>query len=1189
MIPSTNTKLLVGEDWTKIYQSFRNADFKSYDFETLKRTMISYLQETYPEDFNDFIDSSEYIALIDLIAYLGQNLSFRIDLNARENFLETAQRRDSILRLAQLISYRPKRNVPAFGFLKITAISTTDSVIDSNGTNLANTTVGWNDSTNSNWYQQFINIMNSSMSSSFGNPADRQTLNGVSTEQYYFNNSTPDVPLFTFNKNIDGVAMGFEVVPCTFNNKTYIQESPPKPGSSFSFVYKNDNQGPGSANTGFFTMFKQGSMSLVSFSLDNPVPNEIVGINTPDINDTDVWLWQLNTNGNYSTLWTDVPTINNNNNVIYNSLNKDLRTIYAITPRENDQIDLNFADGVFGDLPKGNFKLFYRQSNGQSYVIKSEQMSGVIIQLPYTNALGQSHTLQLTLSLQYTVNNSSGPESNASIQSKAPQNYYLQNRMITGEDYNIAPLSAGTDILKIKSVNRISSGLSKYFDLTDVSGSYSSTNIFATDGILYQETSELYFEFEFTTKNQVLAVIKNSLAPVVELPSLRSFYFNNFDNISLSALLLSWVEVNKTPGQSRGYFKTVENPVSVGDYSNSNLRYIMPGALVKFIPITGKYFDSNNNLVSIPSSGIVPEGGKDYIWTSVYQVIGDGSNSGAGKLADDTGPIIFASRVPTGAVPVEVVPKFVQILDYSIVTEIANLCMGQRNFGLTISASTRKWEIILNSNLNLINDFNLSSQGNVEDSGLDSSWLVVFVWTGKNYKVRYRTLDYIFESASETSFHIDNTSLNYDFSKNTIVKDKIVILGTNAQPQTTRAWLSGQGSPVTLVIGNNGDYYINTNSQSNNVYRKISNVWLQGNSFTTNLSSDYTWQIDGPVIEEDGYVEPKKIKVSFYTYNNTGHIENPQSFTSIVNPDYIDPVTNFKNNFVYFKRSADGLRYTLIDSIVPFDTEADFFTYKLTTLDTTNALNDGDLFYFYNPRLNVVKYWSSVLQQLVYTDQYFARVGRSGLKFQYMHNSSAGRRIDPSKSNIMDIYVLTTGYDNAIRSWLLGNLPSEPLTPTSYELEENYASYLEPIKAISDEIVFHSVKYKILFGSNAPISLQAKFKAVKNLKVPTTDNELKTKILTAITEFFALENWEFGQTFYFSELSTYVMNLLSPNITNFIITPKSVGSFGSLYEIACQSNEIFISSATVADIEIIDAITASQLKSVSTIVTSSGT
>jgi len=88
MIPATNNKIIVGEDWKKVYQSFKNADFKSYDFDTIRRTMIQYLQENYPEDFNDFIDSSEYIALIDIIAYLGQNLSFRIDLNARKRIIK---------------------------------------------------------------------------------------------------------------------------------------------------------------------------------------------------------------------------------------------------------------------------------------------------------------------------------------------------------------------------------------------------------------------------------------------------------------------------------------------------------------------------------------------------------------------------------------------------------------------------------------------------------------------------------------------------------------------------------------------------------------------------------------------------------------------------------------------------------------------------------------------------------------------------------------------------------------------------------------------------------------------------------------------------------------------------------------------------------------------------------------------
>ena len=112
------------EDWKVLYQSFINADFESYDFETLRKSMIDYLQLYYPEDFNDYIESSEFIALLDLIAYVGQNISYRVDLNARENFLATAERRESILRLARLVSYNAKRNVNASGLLKLQSIVT---------------------------------------------------------------------------------------------------------------------------------------------------------------------------------------------------------------------------------------------------------------------------------------------------------------------------------------------------------------------------------------------------------------------------------------------------------------------------------------------------------------------------------------------------------------------------------------------------------------------------------------------------------------------------------------------------------------------------------------------------------------------------------------------------------------------------------------------------------------------------------------------------------------------------------------------------------------------------------------------------------------------------------------------------------------------------------------------------------
>ena len=65
------------------------------------------------------MESSEFIAIIELIAYLGTSLAFRTDLNSRENFIDTAERRESIIRLAQMVNYVPRRNIPASGLFKI--------------------------------------------------------------------------------------------------------------------------------------------------------------------------------------------------------------------------------------------------------------------------------------------------------------------------------------------------------------------------------------------------------------------------------------------------------------------------------------------------------------------------------------------------------------------------------------------------------------------------------------------------------------------------------------------------------------------------------------------------------------------------------------------------------------------------------------------------------------------------------------------------------------------------------------------------------------------------------------------------------------------------------------------------------------------------------------------------------------
>ena len=268
-ITTRQTNLLVNQNWTRVYQTFKQADFQSYDFETLRKSMIDYLRTYYPEDFNDFTESSEYIALIDLIAFLGQSLAFRTDLNARENFFDTAERRDSILKLARLISYNPKRNTSASGYLKIDNVSTTENVFDSNGLNLSNISIAWNDTANPDWQEQITTILNASLvnNQAIGKPGNTQSISGVKAEEYSINIAPGVIPRYGFNAIVENNSMRFEAVSATSSGETYIYEPNPIPTGKFNILYRNDNLGNNSNNTGYFLYFK----ILISFIQSYPL------------------------------------------------------------------------------------------------------------------------------------------------------------------------------------------------------------------------------------------------------------------------------------------------------------------------------------------------------------------------------------------------------------------------------------------------------------------------------------------------------------------------------------------------------------------------------------------------------------------------------------------------------------------------------------------------------------------------------------------------------------------------------------------------------------------------------------------------------------------------------------------------------------------------------------------------------
>jgi len=65
---------------------------------------------------------------------------------------------------------------------------------------------------------------------------------------------------------------------------------------------------------------------------------------------------------------------------------------------------------------------------------------------------------------------------------------------------------------------------------------------------------------------------------------------------------------------------------------------------------------------------------------------------------------------------------------------------------------------------------------------------------------------------------------------------------------------------------------------------------------------------------------------------------------------------------------------------------------------------------------------------------------------------------------------------------------------------------------------------------------------------------------------------------------------VAPDISNMVIVPRQPSqTFGSLFEIQSRVDEIFVSGATVDDVEIIQSITAAELRiSADSIVTSTG-
>ena len=148
------------ESWIDTYNKYLGSiNFTEGDFDGLKAVIRDYVTRQNPEGYNDWQQSSEVGMFVNAIAYLGENINYRVDLNVNDLFPETTERKQSLLNFTRMLSYESKRNICANGLAKLVSVSTTQDITDTAGTLLRGVTIKWNDKTNEDWLEQFLTVI----------------------------------------------------------------------------------------------------------------------------------------------------------------------------------------------------------------------------------------------------------------------------------------------------------------------------------------------------------------------------------------------------------------------------------------------------------------------------------------------------------------------------------------------------------------------------------------------------------------------------------------------------------------------------------------------------------------------------------------------------------------------------------------------------------------------------------------------------------------------------------------------------------------------------------------------------------------------------------------------------------------------------------------------------------------------
>ena len=109
----------------------KQVNYLNKDFSDFRDNLIEFAKVYFPNTYNDFNEASPGMMFIEMAAYVGDVLSYYIDLQFRESLLAYAEEKRNVYNIAQSFGYKPKVTSPASVVLDVfQTIPTVDGTAD---------------------------------------------------------------------------------------------------------------------------------------------------------------------------------------------------------------------------------------------------------------------------------------------------------------------------------------------------------------------------------------------------------------------------------------------------------------------------------------------------------------------------------------------------------------------------------------------------------------------------------------------------------------------------------------------------------------------------------------------------------------------------------------------------------------------------------------------------------------------------------------------------------------------------------------------------------------------------------------------------------------------------------------------------------------------------------------------------